>query len=700
MPRSLLLAILAPALLSAGTTVLYAPLTPATGPFPSDALTVFDPLQKTLLRVNMPVPDCSATYTACQEGGLLDQLDGFSLRARATIRFSAAVNPSTLKGGILFVALDNLTTEEPGINQNGDRIAPDQVVWDPATNTAYAKPFSVLDQHRRYALIVTDAVKDASGAAVQPDPAFTACASGTDGYCGKLASALAGISAAPQKIVSASVFTTMSATAWLEHARAILDYVPPMVSLAQPQSSFSIANLASLTLHEQTGDNPSSFADLSLPLSTTLLSGLDRVVIGSYQSPNFLEVDQTIRNTPTLPGLAVPSRSNQVYFNALLPATPKPASGYPVLIFGHGFGDSRFGGPTAVAPTLARAGFAVIAINAVGHGFGPESTVTFVDKSGNATTLPAGGRSIDLNGDGVIEAEEGCALVTPIAYGTRDCFRQTVVDLMQLARVIRQGLDLDGDGTPDLDPSRIYYGGQSLGAIYGTMFTAVEPSVRAAALNVGGATIQDIARWSPSYRSLTTQSLALRVPSLLNNGSSYNEDYVLPGQPVKTTTVAGAINIQNFFETVEWLGMSGDPVSFAPHLKRSPLAGMAARPILMQFARGDQTVPNPSNSLLIASAGLQASAWLYRHDLARALAPDLPANPHPYLVLFVSLSGSTIALPGISGLAVSLDAQQQIAGFVAADGAAIPDPNILSTLLFGIKVFEIPATLPEDLGFN
>ena len=371
-----------------------------------------------------------------------------------------------------------------------------------------------------------------------------------------------------------------------------------------------------------------------------------------------------------------------------------------MLIFGHGFGDSRFGGPTAVAPTMARAGFAVIAINAVGHGFGPQSTVTFVDKSGNRTTLPAGGRSIDLNGDGVIEANEGCALVTPVAYGTRDCFRQTAVDLMQLARVIRLGLDLDGDGTPDLDPSRIYYAGQSLGAIYGTMFTAVEPSIRAAALNVGGATVVDIARWSPAYRDLTTESLQLRRPPLLNQGGGYNEDYVLPGQPVKVTTVAGAVDIQNFFETVEWLGMSGDPIAFAPHLKTSPLSGLSARLVLIQFARGDRTVPNPSNSTLVSAAGLQSSTWLYRHDLARALAPDLPVNPHPYLVLFVSLDGGTITLPGIAGLAVSLDAQQQIAGFVAADGAVIPDPNGFSALLFGTKVFEIPATLPADLGFQ
>ena len=62
---------------------------------------------------------------------------------------------------------------------------------------------------------------------------------------------------------------------------------------------------------------------------------------------------------------------NQVYFHVYLPSSPPPASGYPVVIFGHGFGDSQWGGATAVAPTLAAAGFATVAINAVGHGFGP-----------------------------------------------------------------------------------------------------------------------------------------------------------------------------------------------------------------------------------------------------------------------------------------------------------------------------------------
>jgi hypothetical protein len=306
---------------------------------------------------------------------------------------------------------------------------------------------------------------------------------------------------------------------------------------------------------------------------------------------------------------------------------------------------------------------------------------------------------MDLNGDGIIESEEGCALVTPVAYGTRDCLRQTVVDLMQLVHAIQTGMDLDGDGLPDLDASHIYYAGESLGGMYGTMFMSLEPAVRAAALNVGGASTVDIVRWSPAYQSLANQVLGLRLPSLLNAGSTFNEDFVLPGQPVHNVTVPGAVDIQNEFETLEWLTNSGDPIAYAPHLQVSPLAGLTARPVLMQFARDDMTVTNPANSMLIRVAGLQGSTWEYRHDLARAQAPDLPLDPHPYLVLFVSLNGSAIQLPGLDGLSISLDAQGQIASFLTSDGQTIPDPNQLSKLLFGFSVFQMPATLPFDFGY-
>jgi hypothetical protein len=223
--------------------------------------------------------------------------------------------------------------------------------------------------------------------------------------------------------------------------------------------------------------------------------------------------------------------------------------------------------------------------------------------------------------------------------------------------------------------------------------------VRAAALNVGGATVTDIARWSPAYTTLSDQALGMRTPSLLNAGTGYNQDYVLPGQSVHTVTVPGALAIQDVFERLEWLTMEGDPMAFAGHLKLSLLPGVTARPVLMQFARTDMTVTNPANSNLIRAAGLTGSTWEYRHDLARPLAPDLPKDPHPFLVLFVSLNGNTIQLPGLTGLAISLDAQQQIAGFLGADGASIPDPNNLSKLLLGISVFQAPTVLPFDFGY-
>ena len=574
MPRLLVSLLLIPGLLPAATTVLFDPSTPATGPFPTDFLTVQDPQQKTGQRLNLPLPSCASLYTSCQETGLLEQMDGYSIRARVTVRFSAAINTSTVRAGMFYVALNNLTQEEPGINKPGDLVTVDQVVFDPLTNTIYAKPFGALDQHRRYALVVTDAVLDNAGAAVTPDPVFQTCMQGGSTYCAALQSAVGGIAAslAPHKIVSATVFTTQSATAWLEHARATLPYVPPVVTLAQPQSTFAIANLSGIVLNEQVGANPAVFNSISLPISTALLAGLGSVVIGSYESPNFLGGDQSIAPAPTLPGLAVPASTNQVGFNALLPATPKPAAGYPVVIFGHGFGDSRFGGPTAVAPTLARAGFAVIAIDAVGHGFGPLSTVTFIDNAGNKTTINALGRGIDLNGDGIIESEEGCNLSTPITYGLSDCFRQTVVDLMQLVHAMQAGMDFDGDGMAGSDASCIYYGGESLGGMYGTMFMSLEPDVRAAALNVGGASTMDIAaRWSAAGQSLVNQRVWPAHAVSAECGVHFQPG-LRPARaacPQRDRAGSSRRGMQNGFETLEWLSNSGRIRSrwAAPHLQ-------------------------------------------------------------------------------------------------------------------------------------
>jgi hypothetical protein len=138
------------------------------GLFPSDTLTVADAAQKTGRRVNLPLPDCDARPADCQDIRRLNQLDGFSPNTRLRVGFSAPVNPATLKDGIRLVALDGAPADSIPVNQ---------VIWDPATNTALAKPDRLLDQQRRYALVVTDAVRDPAGAAVEPEPGVPVCGS-------------------------------------------------------------------------------------------------------------------------------------------------------------------------------------------------------------------------------------------------------------------------------------------------------------------------------------------------------------------------------------------------------------------------------------------------------------------------------------------------------------------------------------------
>src|SRR5262249_37168277 len=93
---------------------------------------------------------------------------------------------------------------------------------------------------------------------------------------------------------------------------------------------------------------------------------------------------------------------------------------------------------------------------------------------------------------------------------------QTVADLMQLVRVIEVGMDVDGDGSRDLDPSRIYYIGFSIGGFIGTQFLAVEPDVLAGITYNFGATEIEGYRPSPLARPSLRQAVAARVPPLLN----------------------------------------------------------------------------------------------------------------------------------------------------------------------------------------
>ena len=689
----LLLLLAAPAFCR-GVRAEFDPQSPAVGPFPTDFLTVPDETQRTRLRVDLPLPDCAARPTDCQELGLVNQLDGFNIQARLTVRFSGPVNTDTLRTGVFYVALEPAAQAEWLLAPAGRLIPINEVVYDPSTNTAYAKPDTFLDQARQYAIVVTDAVLDAAGDPVEPADGFVACLDRRIGgaYCAQLSAVVAryGSLFTPRRVVNASLFTTLSGTSFLEKARSAIQTSPVSFQRTLP-ASVPLETLRAMSVRAQvrTGDN--AFEEFPLPVPPSLLAqaGMGRIGLGSFRAPRFLSERQIIPQSPTAATVALPERSDEIFFHVFLPAAPAPPGGYPVLLAAHGLGDSRFGMPTSLAVGMGRTGYAILAMNAVGHGNGPRSEIVLSTDAGS-TTIPAPGRGMDLDGNGVIEPFEGCVIFIPGApFFTRDCLRQTALDYMQLVRAIKAGIDLDGDGSPDLSRDNIAFIGQSLGAFYGTLLNAVEPDIPAAVLNVGGAGAVQTARMSPAFRPLLAAALAFRIPSLMSRPGPVDGEWPLRYEPVRALSRPDSAAIQEVYERAEWIEAQGAPSTYATHLKSATLPGVPIKQVLFQFAWGDETVPNPSNTALVRAANMRESTVIYRHDYAREAVPTLPVNPHPYL-----------ALLGVSqtGLAVTLVTQQQAAGFLLSGGRIIP--NIFVFPLFKREVFETPVLLPETLNFE
>ena len=380
-------------------------------------------------------------------------------------------------------------------------------------------------------------------------------------------------------------------------------------------------------------------------------------------------------------------------------------NGLPVVIYQHGIfgerGHSLSLGNQLANPTSGPS-YATLAIDLPMHGVAP---LLASDQSAN----PLLGLSVDYNADtadnkpafkaiptfkDLKERHFGYATnakgeITPINYGAnangtsganylnlgvlplpRDAARQAVVDLMNLNASIAD-IDFDGDGTPDLDPSKVYFVGHSLGGIIGTAFVATNNKAVAndsnTALNAINAT------------ALVTSGGG--IARLLEN--SPNIGPTVLGGLAKKGVAQGTSSFEIYLNVAQATLDSSDSINFAQGLAELPTPVYANEIFGDGSSRAtqDQTIP-------------VAADELYAGDYTRPLGMAKPAplsGTEPLLdllnttaysvdgavggnvaVRFSAGTHTTIIKPeGLTQTAVFADMAANIISFFGSNGESI-----------------------------
>jgi hypothetical protein len=155
--------------------------------------------------------------------------------------------------------------------------------------------------------------------------------------------------------------------------------------------------------------------------------------------------------------------------------------------------------------------------------------------------------------------------------------------------------------------------------------------------------------------------------------------------------VDGAIAIQIVLDRIEWVRQSATVIGSVRHLRKEPLEGLPIKPILVQFAKADQQSADVSIVDILLAGDLLGRATYYRHDVAYAENPALPKSAHGFTFGFAGGgTGANLDAPGVA--AIALAAQEQMATFLASDGALIIQPQ-------PVRYFESPIKLRLPDGF-
>jgi pimeloyl-ACP methyl ester carboxylesterase len=335
----------------------------------------------------------------------------------------------------------------------------------------------------------------------------------------------------------------------------------------------------------------------------------------------------------------------------------RPSAGWPIVIFQHGITRNRTD-MFAIADALARAGFAVIAIDAPLHGLTDPTNPFFHNQLFTGTPaagLITGERTFDLDlennstsapgPDGTIDPSGTYFINLSYLLTSRDNLRQANADLLELARGVFT-ID-DGSPTGDIDGSRVEFVGQSLGSIIGTAFVAIEPHVNVGLLNVPGGGVARLLDASPTF------------------GPSIHAGLAQAGLTQGTPTYDA------FFVAAQTVVDSGDSINFA--------FATAGKAILAQEVVGDAT--HPSDQVIpnsVPTAPLSGTEPLLAALGLSSIVQTTQAAQIRGVVRFTQGAHGSLLDP-TSSAAVTAEMQGEMASFISSGGQAvlITNPTVI-----------------------
>lgn len=655
----------------AQSSAFVAEFDPAAGllPFPADQLFSGSTDGTLNVPVRDPTDPASAPLLA------LDTLDGFSTVAPITEQFSAPIDPASVRAGdtvrLFQVDLVNpfLQPDAPtpfrvnGIEHEligGSDFTASLLADDPSGRTLAITPLRPLKPGTGYMVVLTDGIHASDGRPALPDRDYILAryraplvdAAGHSRFA-RLAN---GQAQALELLRRQVVSQENAAAAWgLRRGHIVLSWtfmtqsagsvLRQLADTIQPQPLTLVPSGLS-TAHFVSGPGLADLYTGSLQINYYLEAPtlIPTVILTTHWTgPNDTPLTRynpqpVVRQRLTIPVLASIPNARSGY--------SRPAAGWPVVIFQHGFHQNRTN-LIAIADALAAAGLAAVAIDAPLHGITDPSNPFYraaqertfnVDLIHNDTGAPGADGKIDPSGSHFLDLN---SLLT-----SRDNLRQAVADLLQLSADLPEARLATG-GDPIFDGQHIGFIGHSLGGIIGGVLLGLDTRIDPAVLAMSGGGIAGLLEGSPAY------------------GPSIQAGLAAAGiQP-------GTLQYAQFFRLAQQVLDPADPVNYAT-------AASDQHPLDMIEVVGpppDDTVPNnvPGAPL----SGTDPLARLLRLTPAAASAAD--SNGLRVLVRFSAGAHSSLIDPRPNP-AATREMQREVAGFLASDGTSLTltDPAVIA----------------------